>query len=192
MSATLPEHESVEPGPPALQGDVEALPGLFALIHEIGIGMLTSRGVDGRLVSRAMATLPADGDADLTFVTSVETHKFDEVVHDPRVNVAYLDPRSRQWVSVSGEASVDRDRARIRRLYRPEWRAWFGDEGGGRDGGPEDDRIVLIDVWAVEASWCRVDASRPTTMVKVLAAMATGRRPDVGAMRRVSLQPRPR
>lgn len=171
----------------SLHGDVEALPGLFELIDELSLGMLTSRGDDGRLVSRAMATLPADGDADLTFVTSIETHKFDEIARDPQVNVAYVDPRSRQWVSISGEATVVRDRARIRRLYKPDWRAWFGDEGGERDGGPDDPRIVLIDVRAVEAAWCRVEDSRPVTMAKVLAAMVTGRRPDVGAMRRVSI-----
>jgi general stress protein 26 len=57
------------------------------------------------------------------------------------VNLAYYNVKSREWVSVAGTAQVTQDRNLIRELYKPDWKAWFGDEGGDRDGGPGDPRL---------------------------------------------------
>ena len=70
------------------------------------------------------------------FVTDVDTHKVDELVQEPNVNVSYYRDRTREWVSVSGTARVSQDRKRIHELYRPDWRAWFAKEDDVRDGGP--------------------------------------------------------
>ena len=34
-----------------------------------------------------------------------------------------------EWISVSGLATVSRDRQKIRELYAPDWKAWFPEEG---------------------------------------------------------------
>ncbi len=57
------------------------------------------------------------------------------------LNLAYYKDRMREWVSVSGTATSSQDRRAIRELYRKDWKAWFGDEGGERDGGPDDPRL---------------------------------------------------
>src|SRR5262245_5122038 len=108
---------------------------LYQLIEGIGIAMFTTRRSDGHLVSRPMATQTQAQGTDLWFVTDVDTPKLDELDFDPHVNLAYYRDRTREWVSVSGTATVSRDRRAIRELYRPDWKAWLGDEGGERTGG---------------------------------------------------------
>src|SRR5215211_142778 len=99
---------------------------LYGLIDGIAVAMFTTRRADGHLVSRPMATQERDGIADFWFVTDGDAHKLDELENDAHVNLAYYRDRTREWVSVSGTARVSRDRGQIRRLYQPDWKAWFG------------------------------------------------------------------
>jgi general stress protein 26 len=159
---------------------------LYGLIEGIEIAMFTTRRPDGHLVSRPMATQTQAEGTDLWFVTDIDTHKLDELEFDPHVNLAYYRDRTREWVSVSGTATVVQDRRAIRELYRPDWKAWFGDEGGERNGGPDDPRIalILVDVHAV--TYLKVDKPRPVVLFEVAKAMATGTPPKVGEQRHVS------
>lgn len=159
---------------------------LYKLIDGIEIAMLTTRRTDGALVSRPMANQERIAGADLVFVTDVESHKLDDLRNDPHVNVSYYRDRTREWVSVSGTARVSKDRKRIRELYKPDWKAWFGDEGGNRDGGPDDPRIGLILVDADYAEYLVVNTPRPMVLFQVVKGMVTGQRPDVGEQREVS------
>lgn len=137
---------------------------LYALIDGIEIAMFTTRRPDGHLVSRPMATQERVTGADLWFVTDVSSNKLDELQTDPHVNLAYYNMKSREWVSVAGTAIVTQDRNMIEELYKPDWKAWFGDEGGARDGGPGDPRLALILVEAHSVEYLVVDKPRPIVL----------------------------
>ena len=156
---------------------------LYALIDGIETAMFTTRRPDGYLVSRPMAVQERRGAADLWFVTDGETNKLDELAADAHVNLAFYKDRTREWVSVSGIARVSRDRALIREMYKPDWRAWFGDEGGGRDGGPDDPRLTLVLVEAHSVTYLTVDKPQPVVLFEVVKGMVTGTPPDVGDLR---------
>jgi general stress protein 26 len=157
---------------------------LYGLIDDIEIAMLTTRRPDGRLVSRPMATQVRAAGADLWFVTSEETEKLDELQTEPQVNLAYYNTKSREYVSVSATARVSRDRAKIRELYRPDWRAWFpGDDE--KSGTPEDPRIVLIAVDVESAVYLKIDKPRPVVLFEVAKGMVTGSTPDLGEVQHV-------
>src|SRR3954470_5279374 len=117
---------------------------LYSLIDGIETAMLTTRRPDGSLVARAMATQRRTNGVDLWFMSNWFSDKLDDIAVDPHVNVSYYRDRTREWVSVSGRAIISRDRNLIRDLYAPDWKMWLGDEGGERDGGPDDPRIALI------------------------------------------------
>ena len=159
---------------------------LYALIEGIEIAMFTTRRADGRLVSRPMATQTQAEGSDLWFVTDIESHKLDELDFDPQVNLAYYKNRTREWVSVSGTASVTQDRMAIHELYRKDWKAWFGDQGGVRDGGPDDPRLALISVDVESVVYMTVDKPQPLVLFEVAKGIVTGSVPDVGAQRKVS------
>jgi general stress protein 26 len=167
-------------------GSGEKIKDLYDLIEGIEIAMFTTRRPDGHLVSRPMATQTQAEGSDLWFVTDIESHKLDELEHDPHVNLAYYRDGSREWVSVSGTATVTQDRRAIRELYRPDWKAWFGDEGGERDGGPDDPRLALILVDVHSVIYLKVDKPKPVVLFEVVKGMVTGTPPKVGEQREVS------
>jgi general stress protein 26 len=159
---------------------------LYDLISGIDTAMFTTRRPNGQLVSRPMATQERIEGADLWFVTDATTHKLDELSVDPHVNCSYYNSRTREWVSVSGVARVSKNRTRIRQLYKEDWKAWLGDQGGDRDGGPTDPRIALILVDADSATYMKVNKSRPVVLFETLKGMVTGNRPTLGDIREVT------
>ena len=158
---------------------------LYDLIEGIEIAMFTTRRDDGHLVSRPMATQARAAGADLWFATDITTEKMDELENDPHVNVSYYNMKSREYVSVSGTAHVTQDRAKIKELYRPDWRAWF--EGDDKNAGtPDDPRIALIAVEADSAVFLKIDKPKPVVLFEVARGMATGKTPNIGEVKNVS------
>ena len=87
---------------------------------------------------------------------------------------------------MSGVAHVSKNRAKIRQLYKEEWKAWFGDQGGDRDGGPTDSRIALILVDSDYACYMKVNKARPIILFETLKGMVTGSRRVEGEVREVT------
>jgi general stress protein 26 len=176
------------------QEEGEALPTekkleqLYALIDGIEIAMLTSRTAYGALVSRPMQTQARRPGTDLWFMTSIESGKIEEIVAEPQVNLAYYKDGTREYVSVSGRAEVTQDRARVHELYKPDWKAWLGDEGGERNGGPDDPRIALIEVKAESAYYLKSTQPRLVALFNVAKAIVTGEPPRVGDMGKLGEQ----
>jgi general stress protein 26 len=151
---------------------------LFSLIDEMETAMFTTRRADGFLVSRPMATQARAAGADLWFATARSSPKLDEIANDAHVNLGYYKDRTREWISVSGTARVVDDRAKIHELYRADWRAWFGDEGGANDGTADDPRIVLIAVDIRFAMYLEMNKPAPVILFEAMKGMITGERPD--------------
>ena len=152
---------------------------LYKLIDGIETAMFTTRRQDGHLVSRAMQTQKRTSGTDLWFVTNWYEAKLDEIALDPHVNVSYYKDRTREWVSVSGTAIITRDKDLIHGLYKPDWKAWFGDEGGDKDGGPDDPRLTLILVEAQTVTYSKKDRATPLVLFEIAKAMVTGSPPKV-------------
>lgn len=159
---------------------------LYELIDDIDIALMTTVRPDGMLVTRPMATQDQGPLGDLWFVTNIETHKIDEIESNPNVSLGYLNPKTMEWVSVSGTAKISQDRAKIRELHEPDWRMWFDDEGGARNGGPDDPRLALIIVDAQTVSYMKSKHSRPRVLFELARGMITGEQPDIGREERLS------
>lgn len=153
---------------------------LYGLIDGIEIAMFTTRRPDGRLVSRPMATQERITGTDLWFVTDVSSNKLDELEFDANVNLAYYNMKSREYVSVAGTATITQDREIIRELYKPDWKVWFGDQGGEKDGGPDDPRLALVMVDALSAEFLVVNQPRAVILFEVAKAMISGKPPQLG------------
>jgi general stress protein 26 len=159
---------------------------LYQLIEGIEVAMFTTRRPDGTLVSRPMATQTQAEGADLWFVTDRESHKLDELEQDSNVNLSYYRDRTREWVSVSGTAQVSHDRRAIRELYRADWKIWFADEGGERDGGPNDPRLTLILVEVESVTYMKVGKPQPLVLFEIAKGLVTGKEPQIGETRELS------
>ncbi len=158
---------------------------LYEQIENIEIAMLTTRRPDGHLCSRAMATQKRAAGADLWFVTLESSGKLHEIAFDPHVNVSYYKDRTREWVSVSGIATITRDREKIRELYASDWKAWFPVEGDPRHGTADDPRMVLIGVDVHAAVFLEVNKPQPVVLYEIAKGWLTGSAPDIGEMHHI-------
>ena len=164
----------------------------YELVEDLEIAMMTTRRRDGHLRSRAMATQRRADGADLWFVTTEGTEKLDDLANDPHLNLAYYRDSNREWVSVSGLATISRDRAKIAELYAPDWKMWFPDNGDPRAGSADDPRMVLIGVTVHAAEFLEVNKPMPVLLFELAKGWVTGKEPDLGEMHAFENPERPR
>jgi len=157
----------------------------YNLIDDIEVAMMTTRRPDGHLESRAMANQKQAAGADLWFVSSENTAKLRDIESDPHVNLSYYKDSSREWISVSGVATISRDRQKIRELYAPDWKIWFSEEGDPRHGTADDPRMVLIGVDVHAAIFLEVNKPKPVVLYEVVKGWLTGTEPEIGQMHRL-------
>ena len=158
---------------------------LYEHIDDIEIAMMTTRRPDGHLQSRAMATQKRAAGADLWFVTHEGGQKLTAIAADPHINLSYYKDRTREWVSVSGIASVSRDREKIHELYALDWKAWFPKGNDPRHGTADDPRMVLIGVDVHAAAFLEVNKPQPVVLYEVLKGFFAGTTPEIGEMHHV-------
>ncbi|PKR77395.1 general stress protein [Halalkalibacillus sediminis] len=91
----------------------EEIETLRELIKDIDTAMLTTATEEG-LVSRPMKTQEVEFDGDLWFFTKKETDKFDQILHEQDVNVAYAGD---SYVSVRGRAEIVEDTEKKKELW---------------------------------------------------------------------------
>ena len=150
----------------------------YAQVEDIKTCMMVTRRTDGHLRSRAMANQRRAAGADLWFVTAEGSAKLDDLTHDPHINLSYYRDSNKEWVSVSGTATISRDRAIVRELYAPDWKMWFGEEGDPRHGTPEDPRMVLIGVTVHAAEFLEVNKPRPVILYELVKGWVPARSPN--------------
>jgi general stress protein 26 len=121
----------------------------------------------------------------LRLVTKEDTAKLRDIGGDPHVNLAYYKDRTREWVSVSGMATMTRDRGKIHELYASDWKMWFPDEGDPRHGTKDDPRMVLIGVDVHAAVFLEMDKPQPVVLFELVKSWLTGAEPDLGEMHRI-------
>ena len=157
----------------------------YALVDQIEIAMMTTRRADGHLQSRAMATQKRAGGADLWFVTSEGTPKLHDLEFDQHVNLSYYKDRTREWISVSGLATITRDRDKIHELYAADWSIWFPKGEDPRHGTKDDPRMVLIGVTVHAAMFLEVNKPQPVVLFEIVKGWVTGTEPQLGEMHHV-------
>jgi len=157
----------------------------YAMVDDIEIAMMTTRRADGHLESRAMASQKRAAGADLWFVSRDNTAKLRDLAADPHVNLSYYKDRTREWISVSGLATISRDRQKIHELYAADWKMWFAEEGDPRHGTPDDPRMVLIGVSIHAAVFLEVSKPQPVVLFELVKGWVTGSEPELGKMHHI-------
>lgn len=128
--------------------------------------MMTTLSTEGTLHSRPMATVSCES-PDLWFFTSDDSPKVEEIGRDAHVNLSYADPNSDVYVSVSGEATLVRDRDKIREYWQPVFAAWYPQ-------GVEDPHLALLRVRVTGAEYWDSRSHRMRQMFEMAKAAVTG------------------
>ncbi|WNS40715.1 pyridoxamine 5'-phosphate oxidase family protein [Paenibacillus sp. MMS20-IR301] len=120
----------------------EAVETVRKLIKGIDMAMFTTLSPEG-LVSRPMKTQEVEFDGDLWFLTKKDTSKFDEILHDPRVNVVYSD---KSYVSIRGKARIVNDLNKKKEFWNAGYEAFLKTSY-------DDPNVILIQVHAEAAEY---------------------------------------
>jgi general stress protein 26 len=157
----------------------ESIEKLKGLIEKIDFAMLTTHA-NGKLRSRPMSTQKFEFDGDLWFFTSDQTHKVEEIEANNEVNVAYSKPEDNTYISVSGTASLVKDRAKIEELWNPILKAWFPK-------GLDDPTLALLKVSVEEAEYWDSPSSTLVQIAGFVKALVTGKSANGGDHGKVSM-----
>ena len=146
----------------------------WTLIQDIRIALLVTSDAQGRMHGRPMAAMNKDFDGTLWFASREGTPKLEEIQEHANVLLAYSEPKSQNYVSVSGHASLVHDTAKVTELWSEPMRVWFPK-------GPDDPAIVLIKVEVESAEFWDAPSSAWVYAMGYAKARLTGSSPkDVG------------
>jgi general stress protein 26 len=154
---------------------------LWSLIKDIRIGMLTTADDDGTLRSRPMGNLDYEFSGDLWFFTYGGSPKAQDVEQERQVNVAYSNPDDNVWVSVSGTATVVRERERMEELWSPILKTWFPK-------GLDEPDIALLRISVTKAEYWDAPSSTLIHLYGFVKSQLTGRPPEGGENEKLDLE----
>ena len=142
---------------------------LYDLLKDFDTAMLVTRSDDGHMHARPMAVAELRPDADAYFVTSIDSPKVAEVDASPSVTLTFQS--SSQFASLSGRASLVRDRVLIDRLWKEAWKVWFPK-------GKTDPTIALLKFSAEDGEyWDNAGAQGLKYAFEAAKAYVTGEQP---------------
>ncbi|NDK54467.1 pyridoxamine 5'-phosphate oxidase family protein [Pontibacter fetidus] len=158
----------------------ENLQKLIDKIKDVDTCMMTTADDDGSLRSRPMRNMQIKDDGIIWFFTGYESAKSHELKNDSHVNLSYADPSNNLYVSVSGRASISRDKAKIDELWNPAMKAWFPE-------GKDDPNVGLIKVTIDKAEYWDSPNSAVVHLYGVVKAAITGEPAHPGENKKINL-----
>ena len=144
---------------------------IWDLIKNEHTAVLVTVGTDGSIDSRPMGCVQKEFDGTLWFLTFKDSPKVLEIAKNQQALVSYARPSDYEFVSISGQARIVDDPAKLHTLWSEGFRVWFPE-------GPNSKNIALlaIDVEVAKA-WTK-PASSLTYAYYYLRARITGKSPS--------------
>ena len=150
---------------------------VWDLAEKISVAMLATW--DGRNPhARPMSAHIARDETAFYFLADKRHHKDEDIRKFPTVCLAFADASDHKYVSISGEASVSSDRAKIKELWSAWAKAWWDS--------PDDPNVCVLKVVPTEAEYWDTPGV-VISSIKMAVAAATGSRPDIGENRKVAM-----
>lgn len=159
--------------------EAEDIERVWDIVGEVRHCMLTTNA-GGSLRARPMASYPDPVNECIWFMTDARGGKDDELQSDPRACLAYAEPKTNTFLSISGRANVVRDQEKIDELWNPYAKVFWPD-------GPADLKIRLICFHPTQAEFWDGPSNPVTIAFRMAKARLTGERPDLGEDKKVAM-----
>jgi general stress protein 26 len=148
---------------------------VWKLIADIPVAMVVTR--EGQhMRARPMAARPARDEGAIEFLTDVDAPKAHEIRRDETICLALADNKTQKYVSITGRAEIIDDRERVEKIWSIYDKAFWPDKN--------DPRIRILRVTPESAEFWE-GAGTVVTAVKLVAAMASGERMNIGENEKV-------
>jgi general stress protein 26 len=158
----------------------EQIKKLGELIKDTHVAMLTTVLPDGSLRSRPMGTQNENFDGTVWFFTRSNSEKVHEIEDDQHVNVSFTNEDAQSYVSISGQAKLNHDRAKIDELWNPIFKAFFPE-------GKDDPQLALLEIKVKNAEYWDAPSSKMLNLVGMATAAVTGKKYRPGDHEKVEI-----
>jgi general stress protein 26 len=139
---------------------------LVTILKDFDTAMLMTRTGSGQLRARPMALAEVQSDGTVYLAAQINSEKVNELIVEPSVGLAMQGKM--KFASVSGRATVSRDRGLIERLWKDSWKVWFPK-------GKSDPDICIIAFDAMEGEyWDNSGLSGVKFVIKAAKALLSG------------------
>lgn len=144
---------------------------LIGLIRDFDNAMLVTKTDEGKLDARPMAVADVTDAGELWFVTDRNSGKIADLMLAREVAVTMQG--SRKFVTITGEARVVDDQAKIESLWSEAWKIWF-------PAGKNDSSIVLLKIKPERGEyWDNSGFAGVKYLIKAGKAYLQGERPEI-------------
>lgn len=110
---------------------------------------------------RPMNVRQVDDEGNLWFLSASDSRKNQELALDPSVRLYFQGSKHSDFMQLNGQATVTRDRAKIKELWSPMIQTWFTE-------GQDDPRITVIKVSPTEGYYWDTKHGNAVAGVKIL------------------------
>jgi len=153
---------------------------VWEIMEDVAVCMVTTHA-GGRMRSRPMHAIPDRDEGCIFFITDTRGAKEDEIASAPDVCLAFADIGDNTFLSVTGTAEIERDPDKAEEFWSTETQAWW-------PRGPRDPSVRVLRVVPDQAEYWDTRGNAITVALKLLAARATGKEPDLGESRKVRVR----
>ena len=149
------------------------------ILEGMQVCMVTTQD-GGVMRSRPMAPYISRLERTIRFVTDNDSAKICELQQDRDIALSFADTDRMLFASVSGTASVSRDRARIREMWGPYCEVFFGSD-------PDTADVAIIDVAATQAEYWDNDKGKLALAFEMTRAYFLDDGPNLGENAKLNL-----
>ena len=153
---------------------------VWDIMEDISVCMVTTHA-GGRMRSRPMHAIPDRDENAIYFITDTRGAKDEEFAAAPDVCLAFADIGDNTYLSVTGTAVVLRDPAKAEEFWSTEAQAWW-------PRGPHDQAVRVLRVEPEHAEYWDTRGNSVTVALKLMAARMTGKPPELGENKKVSVR----
>jgi general stress protein 26 len=110
---------------------------------------------------RPMNVRSVDDEGNLWFLSASDSRKNQELAIDPSVKLYFQGSKHADFMQINGQASISRDKAKIKELWTPLVQTWFTE-------GMDDPRVTVIKVTPTEGYYWDTKHGLAVAGVKML------------------------
>jgi len=149
---------------------------IWRLIRDIRVSMLTTQS--GKVLrARPMYQVQSRFDGTLWFITSESSAKADELNDNKQVCLTYADRQRDVYVSLSGTAALNPDRALIKKFWSEAAESWF-------EGGKPDGEVTLLEIHVEQAEVWDAHKNAMKLLFDIARSAVSAPRPEIGENRK--------
>lgn len=121
--------------------------------------------------TRPMSVQKTDEDGNIWFLSAADSGQNQEITSSPLVRLLFQGSAYSDFLAITGEAGISRDKAIIRELWNPMLKTWFTE-------GEDDARITVIKVVPSEGYYWDTKHAMAIGLIKRMVGAAIGKTMD--------------